>query len=228
MTDLTPDHEKGTRHCDTCNQDKPEHDVNVSSQGGPVKWLCRDCKHTAFKAAYAPILEPHTSPETALVVENYPYGFRLRTKIRYWIETHPKRGDRFGSQTLNPKTGQWNNPKYSTYSEVGIMTRDKVTGYIHWHGWSVSYSYVEELDRFLDFGAGFAWNEHQLRQFKFGRAVYKTREHISYSIVEGSGSWTDEQRAQHDKEQAETKKELNQVFNHYMREQFKAPTEDHA
>lgn len=33
------------------------------------------------------VLSGHTSPETAYVVDDYPYGFRLRCKIRYWIET---------------------------------------------------------------------------------------------------------------------------------------------
>ena len=29
----------------------------------------------------------HTDEKTAYVVEDYPYGFRLRTTIRYWVET---------------------------------------------------------------------------------------------------------------------------------------------
>ena len=62
----------------------------------------------------------HESPETAYVVEDYPYGFRLRTKIRYWVET-TNRGQRGVIQTLNPKTGRWNNPKKTTYSPILIM-----------------------------------------------------------------------------------------------------------
>lgn len=69
----------------------------------------------------------HTSQETAYVVNNYPWGFRLRTTIRYWVETKKARngGQRFGSQTINPKTGQWCAPKYSTYSQVIIMFLDE-------------------------------------------------------------------------------------------------------
>ena len=33
------------------------------------------------------ILEPQPTEEKPCVVENYPYGFRLRTTIRYWVET---------------------------------------------------------------------------------------------------------------------------------------------
>jgi hypothetical protein len=45
------------------------------------------------------LLFGHTSPETAYVVEDYPYGFRLRCKIRYWLEFKAKKGFRLVSQT---------------------------------------------------------------------------------------------------------------------------------
>lgn len=67
------------------------------------------------------LLSGHVSAETAYVVEDYPYGFRLRCKIRYWIEFKAKKGFRFVSQTTNPKRpGEvWNKPKASTYSLFG-------------------------------------------------------------------------------------------------------------
>ena len=74
----------------------------------------------------------HTSPETAYVVDDYPYGFRERTQIRYWIESAPKRGDRFVSQTKNPKTGYWNAPKPSTYAPIGVITKNPENGHISW------------------------------------------------------------------------------------------------
>lgn len=67
------------------------------------------------------ILKGHTSPDTAYVVNDYPYGFRLRCTIRYWIEHSPKHGCRFMSQTTNPKRGDaWNKPKGSTYCRFGM------------------------------------------------------------------------------------------------------------
>lgn len=66
------------------------------------------------------ILVGHVSPETAYLVEDYPYGFRLRCKIRYWLEFKPGFGVRFVSQTTNPKRGDvWNMPKASTYGRFG-------------------------------------------------------------------------------------------------------------
>lgn len=69
----------------------------------------------------------HTSQETAYVVEGYPWSFRLRTTIRYWIETSEAKngGQRFCSQTINPKTGKWCAPKKTTYSNVEIMYLDE-------------------------------------------------------------------------------------------------------
>lgn len=66
------------------------------------------------------ILKGHISPETAYVVADYPYGFRLRCQIRYWLEFKKGHGVRMVSQTTNPKRGNvWNKPKAGTYSRFG-------------------------------------------------------------------------------------------------------------
>lgn len=86
------------------------------------------------------ILSGHISEDTAYIVSDYPYGFRLRCKIRYWIEFDPKRGYRFCSQTTNPKKAgeYWNKPKKTTYAyggmamyvdEAGLVTYALLTGY---------------------------------------------------------------------------------------------------
>lgn len=72
-------------------------------------------------------LYSHTNPETAYVASDYPWGFRLRTNIRYWIESKVAKngGQRFASQTINPKTGQWCKPKYSTYAPIMVIYLDE-------------------------------------------------------------------------------------------------------
>src|SRR5208282_6778802 len=80
------------------------------------------------------ILRGHTSPETAYVVEDYPYGFRLRCKIRYWLENKAGHGSRLVSQTTNPKVAGevWNKPKASTYaSGLCFMYLDE-QGHLQW------------------------------------------------------------------------------------------------
>lgn len=82
------------------------------------------------------ILKGHISPETAYVVDDYPYGYRLRCKIRYWLEHDPRRGVRFVSQTTNPKASgeAWNKPKPSTYSRFGGCMILIEAGHIEWRG----------------------------------------------------------------------------------------------
>lgn len=93
-------------------------------------------------------LKNHTSEQTAYVVDDYPYGFRLRCQIRYWIET-TKRGQRFCTQTLNPKNNRWNNPKKTTYASIVAMFIDESTGYVEAR--SISTMYEAKLESLTDF-----------------------------------------------------------------------------
>lgn len=81
------------------------------------------------------ILTGHISPETAYHVLDYPYGFRLRCQIRYWLEVHPTHGVRMVSQTSNPKKGNvWNKPKSTTYCKFGGALFLGDTGHVFWAG----------------------------------------------------------------------------------------------
>lgn len=92
------------------------------------------------------ILKGHLSPETAYTVEDYPYGFRLRCRIRYWLEYVPKRGVRLWSQTTNPKKeGQpWNKPKASTFCRFGGAMFLNDEGHVAWSG-CTEYMDLQEL-----------------------------------------------------------------------------------
>lgn len=70
------------------------------------------------------------------VVENYPYG-GLRTKMRFSIDFHSKRGFRSVKQSLNPKTGIWNKPHYGTYSDLIWMERYE-NGFIEFHSMNIN------------------------------------------------------------------------------------------
>jgi hypothetical protein len=82
------------------------------------------------------ILSGHTSAQTAYVVDDYPYGFRLRCKIRYWLEHHAKLGFRLASQTTNPRVAGevWNKPKASTYVKFGACMFLDSEGHVQWSG----------------------------------------------------------------------------------------------
>jgi hypothetical protein len=105
----------------------------------PAAQLDREIAEALSRPAHATVggkqpLYGHTSEATAYVVDDYPYGFRERTQIRYWLEHKPKKGWRFVSQTLNPKTGRWNKPKASTYAEWGAAMYLDENGHVQWTG----------------------------------------------------------------------------------------------
>lgn len=105
-----------------------------------------DGSHPAFDVVQ--VLNGHSSPETAYIVNDYPYGFCLRCKIRYWIEDNGKKGVRFGSQTTNPKVAGevWNKPKYSTYSLIGVLYLDS-QGHVQ-YGQLGHYSWADSINTF--------------------------------------------------------------------------------
>lgn len=153
------------------------------------------------------ILRGHENEETAYVVADYPYGFRLRTSIRYWIET-TKQGQRFCSQTLNPKTGQWNKPKKSTYSDITVLAIDESSGHVVNYGFSIAYSDEKETADFIaSLGELTEYEKNQVKRFN---AIHKTRKHITVTI--GGEEKTAEQKE-------ETKKNIGRLFSHYLHEE---------
>lgn len=85
------------------------------------------------------VLHGHIDPDSAYLVEDYPYGYRLRCQIRYWIETAAKGAkkgqQRFVSQTTNPKQAGtvWNKPKASTYVGMAVLYLDR-DDHVQWWG----------------------------------------------------------------------------------------------
>ncbi len=92
----------------------------------------------------------HTDENTAYLVDDYPYGYKLRCKIRYWLEYSPSKGFRFVSQTTNPKkAGEvWNAPKKSTYMRLGGCMFLDENNHVHWTGVS-EYSDITVLEKFV-------------------------------------------------------------------------------
>ena len=162
---------------------------------------------------YELIKTSHTSPETAYKIENYPYGFRLKTTKRIWIETN-KKGDRINSQTMNPKTNQWNKPKRSTYTAILILMIEKETGHITNTGIDTSYTSEEEQQAFSNWiGTDYPLNDQQKHQLKMIKALNNTRKHIKVTIS-GQPTRTPEEQKAHDQQQEEEKKKIHRLLNH--------------
>jgi len=131
------------------------------------------------------ILRGHVDEATAYVVDDYPYGFRLRCKIRYWIES-TKRGDRFCSQTTNPKVAgeRWNKPKKSTYSVLmALYLNDE--GHVT-HAAAGNWTKLDHLQHLVDLIGEL--NDHQRASVAAERAMQKVMGNVTFTISEGSRS----------------------------------------
>lgn len=105
-----------------------------------------------FEPTVVEALKGHMSQETAFVVEDYPYGFRLRCQIRYWLEYKKGKGFRFWSQTSNPKVAGlvWNKPKASTYVDNAAFMYLDQNGHVQWMGLGI-FNTATEAKEFLEF-----------------------------------------------------------------------------
>lgn len=121
------------------------------------------------------------SEETAYVVDDYPYGFRLRTTIRYWIETAKNKDQRFVSQTKNPKTGQWNKPKKGTYSSVIVMGIDD-NNHVTIDGYHMG-TYEDKVNEFI---GKYQLTDIQKKSMDIARAYARAQKMVSWSVTSGS------------------------------------------
>jgi hypothetical protein len=124
------------------------------------------------------ILEKQPTEQEPFTVDDYPYGYTLRTKIRYWVET-TRNGQRFASQTLNPKTGAWNKPKKSTYSNIiliGTNEQEHIT-YI-----SLSMYSLKEAQDFKQKYESF-FNEYQKKEIINIIKMLEVYEKVEYKVV---------------------------------------------
>lgn len=121
------------------------------------------------------------SEETAYLVEDYPYGFHDRCRIRYWLEKSNSKGFRFCSQTENPKTKRWNNPKKSTYCKfAGAMFLDE-NNHVQWNG----IGEYDEVQNTLDFVKNFPKADFSiLKVWCLAKAI-----HCSKTLEKGEGSF---------------------------------------
>lgn len=117
----------------------------------------------------------HSDENTALLIQDYPYGFRLRTQIRYWIESAPKKGDRFCSQTMNPKTNRWNAPKKSTFYSIGVMFSDE-KNHIHWTCLTPYDNKQKAIDFVTEIGGENKLNHLQKIQFNSLCGIHEVKE----------------------------------------------------
>jgi hypothetical protein len=158
------------------------------------------------------IISREVTETTPFEVENYPYGFRLKTKARYWIETTGK-GQRVVFQTLNPKTLAWNTPKKSVYSDLIILYRDEENGHIENARLDFGYNDADDLNAFLAlFAKENVLTPFQRQQINYFKAILETRKYVKVEIK--GGLETEAEREANEAQQKQVKAKLGLIFAH--------------
>jgi hypothetical protein len=128
------------------------------------------------------LLPGHDSPETAYAVEDYPYGFKLRCRMRWWIETNPKKGQRVWSQTTNPKKGDvWNKAKASIYSDLVVLFLDDER-HVKNDGIRVAYSDPEKFGTFVSTYGPALQGKYEQDVIKVAALVFEERSRLKVAI----------------------------------------------
>lgn len=129
------------------------------------------------------VLTGHTSPETAYLVADYPYGFRLRCQIRYWIET-TKHGQRVVSQTTNPKKPGivWNKPKASTYTNLRVLVLNPENGHVENEGLTF-YADAAKIAAFETTFASALTGERDQKELRLLKAIAARAARTTYEVV---------------------------------------------
>jgi len=123
--------------------------------------------------------------ENALEVSNYPWGFRLKTKRRTWIETNKNQGDRLCFCTLNPKTNNWCAVKKATYNAVEVLFIDENE---HIKSDAI-WKYGTNDQKIKDFLADVDYeqlNDLQKKQVCKLRSINKVMENVTFKIAKVS------------------------------------------
>lgn len=76
----------------------------------------------------------HTLEETAYLIADYPYSFKLRCQRKCWLEFKDKNGYRLMVMTSNPRKFGivWNKPHASTYVKIAACMYLDEDGYVQW------------------------------------------------------------------------------------------------
>jgi len=118
--------------------------------------------------------------DNSLEVSNYPWGFRLKTKRRTWIETNKNQGDRVCYSTLNPKTDKWCAVKKSTYGAVYVLYFDENQ---HIKSLGVSKcAYAKELEEFMSIIDCNSLSVLQKKQLERIKAIQKVMDKVTVSF----------------------------------------------
>jgi len=150
--------------------------------------------------------------DNAIEVDNYPWGFKFKTKRRYWIET-AKKGDRLCFQTLNPKTNKWCKPKKRTYDSVLVLYFDE-NDHVKTYGFhAYNRKAVYEFEKKVDVEK---LNDDQRKKLCEAKAINHVMKNVKFSFTNVT-MMSAEERAERDEKNDQNEKRvlnaINSVYN---------------
>lgn len=160
----------------------------------------------------------HTNFENAYEISNYPWGFRLKTERRYWIETEDKKngGQRLCTCTKNPKNGLWCTPKKSTYNALMFMYLDE-NEYVQHEGCYDANVETEKLLQLVETHREYL-SEYQIKTIKQIKAYKEVMKNVSWKC-EIAPIRTEEEQKKHDEEQAKSWAQINYYIHKLSKQQ---------
>lgn len=156
----------------------------------------------------------HTCEKSAYYVDNYPWGFRLKTQIRYWIETSEKAngGQRIVKQTMNPKTGSWCSPKKSTYRWVMFMFLDE-NEHVQTESLCMN-SREKDILQFVETHKN-NLDDFQKKQIRLLDGYKKAFSNIEFVVEPIPHNETKEQKDKREKEKTESLHQISKAIKYY-------------
>ena len=149
--------------------------------------------------------------ENAVEVSNYPWGYKLKTDRRYWIET-TSRGDRLCYQTLNPKTGKWCKVKKSTYSGVKVLYFDE-NNHVKTYSINLGYSDSKEVHKFIKAVDVEKLSNEQNKKLCEAKTINYVNSKIEVSFTNVT-MMSEEEKNAHKEESEADKAKINAYANH--------------
>lgn len=124
-----------------------------------------------------------------LETNDYPYG-RLRATAFFSVEHNGRKGMRTVFQTINPKNGQLNKPKHSTYSTV-ILPMQKLNGHFEYCGY-IDFNGTDEINKGLQFMADFheLFTPEQIKDIAL-TALAMSKVNVKAMCIYAGSTWED-------------------------------------
>ena len=151
------------------------------------------------------------SADNSVVVDDYPWGYKLRTKRKYWIET-TKRGDRLCYQTLNPKTNKWCAVKKSTYAGIKVLYENE-EGHIKTYSLDPAWASKEWFAEFINLVDETKLSDAQRSKICETKTIHHCQKFVKVEFT-NTTMMSDEEKAKRKAESDMAKKKINNYANH--------------